>query len=304
MSELESLAQARFLMTGAGGMLGSAFAETIFKQLPGAGVRALEHAQLDVTDRDAMLLQADFKPHFIIHCAARADADACERDPEMCRRVKVGGMQNVILLAQHCGAKVLYPQSFLIFGESDQPLTESAQAKPLSVYGQCKLEAEQLLRAALPDSLMVRMGALFGACARDKNFIGKFFTILLRLRAENKRRCQVGDRIWQPSYTLDLAYNSLLLLALQKQGVYHMASHGQASFFEVARFMVDQLGLATAIDLVPVSAKQVQTQEAARRPFKALLENARLKQEGLDRQRSWRKALQDYLALPYFRVHP
>lgn len=288
--------QKRILITGAAGMLGSAFAEHL--SASGHTVRALTHAALDVTNHEAVLGEADFKPEWIIHCAGIVNADFCEENKETCFLNHVGGTKNIIALAQSTGAKLFYPQSFLIFDGEENPIPETTVPHPLSVYGEAKWEAEQLIRKELPNALVVRMGGFFGGYEKDKNFVGKFAHFLKKSIEEHIAALPVGNRVWQPTYTKDLAKNSSLLLENEKAGVYHMASHGEASFFEVAKAMTEILGVNNKIS---IASSTEEYKEKAKRPVRAIFDNKRLREEGLDRMRSWREALEEYLSEEYFR---
>jgi dTDP-4-dehydrorhamnose reductase len=79
-----------------------------------------------------------------------------------------------------------------------------------------------------------------------------------------------------------------------------MASHGQATFHDLAAACVDELGLAPRFEVRRVAASSMAQREKARRPERAVMENRRLAAEGLERQRPWRDALAEYLARPYF----
>jgi dTDP-4-dehydrorhamnose reductase len=295
------LAGKTIVITGAGGMLGRAFAEAAADH-PQARIIALARTELDVTDRRGVMGLAETSPDVVIHCAADVNADRCEANPDACRAVQVGGTRNVIDLCRRTGAVLMYPQSFLIFDGSSLPITEATPPAPLSVYGRCKLEAETAIRDELPRHLVVRMAGFFGGDEADKNFVGKFARHLRTLLREGATSFDVGDRVWQPTYTLDLARNCLALLARGRTGVYGMASHGEASFFDLAQASVEILGLSSRIEIRKVSAAVVTRAEPAKRPARAVIDNVRLRAEGLDMQRGWRQALAEYLARPYFRA--
>lgn len=291
----------KVLVTGAHGMLGRAFSDVISSRHPQLELLALGHDRLDVCDRDQVLALEQQAPAYIVHCAANVNADYCETHPNECERVQVGGTRHVAELARRTGARILYPQSFLIFDGEQQPITEATAPNPLSVYGRCKWQAEQALREQIPGALVVRMAGFFGGESADKNFVGKFVPHVHRLIGEGVRTYAVGERVWQPTYTLDLAANSLELLLGSREGVYTMASHGEASFLALARACVELLGVAHLITIEPAAAEQVARIDTARRPWRAIMDNQRLRAEGLDRQRPWRDALAQYLAGPYFK---
>lgn len=295
----QSLTGKNILITGANGMLGRAFKEVLRTESV-KQVYALSHAELDVTDRTKVMQLERIQPNVIIHCAADVNAERCEAEPERCRAIQVGGTANIIELAVQTGAQIFYPQSFLIFDGQQLPITEKTIPNPLSVYGQCKLDAEKLILQNLPQALIVRMAGFFGGEENDKNFVGLLTRKLAQLLSEGVSTYQVGDRVWQPTWTVDLARNSILLLNENKSGFYSMATKGEASFYDVAVACVEELGLKKQIQIEKVSAIQVARNEKARRPDRAILENKRMIEENLDRQRPWRVALSEYLARPYF----
>lgn len=301
--QLAPLRALTFLITGAGGMLGRAFREVLGEVLGEVGhgrVHALSRLQLDVSDRDAVMACADLRPDVIVHCGGLALADRCEKEPDLARRSHVEGTRNVASLALATGARVFYPQSVFIFDGSELPVTESSVPAPSFVYGRVKLEAERLLLSQVPETLVVRMAGFFGGDEKDKNFVGKFTRQLDELLDGGGGSLDVGDRLWQPTYTVDLARNTLLLIALQKRGVYHMGALGEASFFDVARACIDELGLADLVQLRRVPSKAFDDAEPARRPARMVTSNDRLVAEGLCHQRDWRDALAEYLRRPWF----
>lgn len=298
--ELAPLEGSRILVTGAEGMLGRAFVEALSTLGTRVRVVALGQRELDVTRREQVLAWAAERPDLILHCGGLALADVCEREPERARNVHVDGSANVAELARATGARVFYPQSVFIFDGTELPVTEHTAPSPTFVYGTVKLEAERLLLATVPDALIVRMAGFFGGEDRDKNFVGQFLRTLHEVRSSGGGDIEVGDRVWQPTYTLDLAANTLVLLAARRSGVYHMGAVGEASFFEVARVCVDELGLSGEITLRQCPSDRFDDAESARRPSRMVTANRRLEAEGLCRQRPWEDALREYLRRPFF----
>ena len=289
------------IVTGASGMLGRAFVESLAEARPDLPVLALSRAALDITDRDAVLSLADRAPGWIVHCAADVDADRCEAQPDEARRIQVGGTANVCDLAARTGAGVLYPQSFLIFDGNTLPIDEETAPNPLSVYGRCKLDAETLLRERLGESaLVVRMAGFFGGEEKDKNFVGKFLRHVRALLDLDKHSFAVGDRVWQPTWTIDLARNCLVLMERGAGGLYTMSCRGEASFYDLARACIAEVGLADSVTIEPTTEARIAADQRATRPARAVMDNRRLRAEGLDRMRPWRAALAEYLARPYF----
>ena len=112
---------------------------------------------------------------------------------------------------------------------------------------------------------------------------------------------EIGDRVWQPTFTKDVAYNSLLLLANNKVGKFCMSSHGSCSFFELTKKILEILGISEIFNILPISAKILAEKEIAIRPLSVIMKNDRLIKESLDRQRKWEISLKEYLSNQYFK---
>lgn len=290
------------LVTGGAGMLGVAFADTAARHgrfLP----LALSRTQLDVRDPDAVMEHIDaVRGGWIIHCAAMVDVKRCAQEPEVARATIVDGARNVVELAKAAHARLLFPQSFLVYSGGEGLIGEDVAPEPLSLYGQLKLEAEEVVSNALADPLIVRMAGFFGGEAADKNFVGRIIPTMHRAMQSGQRTFAVGDRVWQPTWTEDLAENSLHLMEVGAAGVYQMASHGEAAFHEIAQHIVSCLGWGDRLVIESVSAGSVAADETGpeRRPDRAVMACERLRRERRDLQRDWRATLGAYLARPFF----
>lgn len=298
--DLSTLSGQTVLVTGAGGMLGRAFLESLDASVPGARVLAYDHAHLDVADAASVMDLASQRPDIIVHCAGPVIAEQCEREPAMTWRAHVTGTANIARLAHEVSARVLYPQSVLIFDGHELPVTERTQPVPLSVYARAKVEAERVLLATAAEPLVVTMAGFFGGDEMDKNFVGLITRTFEEMLADGRTELEVGDRVWQPTYTLDHAHNCLLLLARGRQGRYMMGSLGEATFHDVASACVDILGLGRRIRILASPSKPFDDHERVKRPARMVVSNDRLDAEGLNRQRPWRDALREYLQRPWF----
>lgn len=288
------------LVTGGEGMLGRAFA-AMAAQFPQFAVMAPGKTELDVR-QPAQL--AAWEPRiaggWIVHCAARVDVEGCAREPDAARETIVQGTINTAQLAARCGARLLYPQSFLTYDGASNPILENETPRPLSFYGELKYAAENGLAACHPDPLLVRMAGFFGGEPADKNFVGRIIPVMKAAIDRGERRFNVGTRRWQPTFTEDLALNCLLLMARGERGSFQMACHGDASFADVAEVIVQALGWQDVLTIDPVDPAAVAGNELGRRPDSAVLAMTRLREAGLDLQRDWRASLFLYLQRPFW----
>ncbi len=214
----------RALITGAGGQLGRALAET-FPQ-----ARALTRADWDVTYPPPPGLEAEL----VLHAAAWTDVDAAEDDPQGAAAVNVGGVQH----AAELGAPlVVWSSDYVFDGAQRRPYVESDAPAPLGAYGRTKLLGEA---AAGDRAWIVRSSWLFGWTS--KNFV----RTMLRLGAERDEVAVVDDQRGAPTYVGHLAGATEEVLRLPF-GVYHVAAAGDCTWAEFAEAIFEEAGLRTRV---------------------------------------------------------
>ena len=297
---LKNLYNKTFLITGGNGMLGNSFLNQLKVNIQNPKIYCLNKFELNVSNFNSFKKYINLKPDFIIHCAGLVNADICEKNKEDGITNILEGTKNIIKYAKINNSKVFYPQSFLIYNDTNETIDENTIPKPLSEYGNLKLESENILLNSLDNIISVRMGGFFGGEEKDNNFVGKITSHISKLIKQGKKEMEIGNRVWQPTFTDDLAYNSLILLANSKRGKYNMASHGSCSFFELTKEILKILDISKTFVLKQIDAEVLSKREIARRPLSVIMQNNRLIQENLDRQRNWKLSLKEYLEKPYF----
>ena len=129
------------VITGAGGQLGRALQDGLASH----EIVALDHAALDITNRDAVRA-AIFTagPDVVIHPAAWTDTVGCERDPERAILVNAEGARNVAEAARDAGAAMLHISTNEVFdGEKRTPYAEDDRTTAINAYGRSKLAGEE-----------------------------------------------------------------------------------------------------------------------------------------------------------------
>jgi dTDP-4-dehydrorhamnose reductase len=240
----------------------------------------LTHADLDVTDRDAVhaAIGAD---NVVINCAAWTDVDGAEEHPDAALRVNRDGARNV---AEAAGTVIYVSTDYVFDGTKGTPYVESDPVNPISQYGRSKAEGERATLAANPRSHIVRTSWLFGLGG------GNFVATMLRLGAERDSVRVVDDQVGQPTYTGHLAYALLDLTEIEDFGVHHVTGQGWCSWYELARYALDKAGL----DCVVEPCTTAEFPRPARRPAYSVLGSERAaRQPWLPR---WQRGVDEYLA--------
>ena len=137
------------LITGGGGQLASDLAALL-----GEDARAYSHAELDVTDADALdRAFAETEPDLVLNCAAFHNVDVCEREPDAAWAVNVKAVRE---LAQR-GARLVHLSTNYVFdGRREEPYGELEPPSPRSIYALTKLAGEYAALAYGDGALVVR----------------------------------------------------------------------------------------------------------------------------------------------------
>jgi dTDP-4-dehydrorhamnose reductase len=239
----------KIYVTGSGGMLGRAVCKVLSND---HSVIGLKHEIFDIVKLEKWLQIAAHqpKPDVIVHCAAFTHVDEAEREEN--RRVLWNtNVESLNALCDVClenQIRLIFPQTFLVLRDQIKfHDANSGAIEPLSLYAKSKWEAEKILKCALPSELrmIVRLGGFFGGGPeRDKNFVGLFLNhILPNAIRDNKSCIHVGDRVWQPTWTNDIA--DIIKWALQQpwREFYQYAASDYATFAELAQAILEIIGI-------------------------------------------------------------
>lgn len=130
----------------------------------------------------------------MIHAAAEASVVRSVADPAHSERVNVRGTANVLALAAEAGARrvVFFSTGGAIYGETPACAPESAPLRPISPYGQHKMEAEGLVRAAGLAHAVLRPANIYGPRQRG-DLEGGVIAIFLRRWRDRKELVVYGD---------------------------------------------------------------------------------------------------------------
>jgi dTDP-4-dehydrorhamnose reductase len=272
------------LVTGAGGQLGHDVA-AVFR---GHELTAATHAELDVTDRDAVMQAVTtLRPHAIVNCAAWTAVDACESDPDRAFAHNALAVRHVAEAARRVGAHVCHISTDYVFdGEKSAPYHEWDTPAPRSVYGASKLAGERELDA---DATIVRTSWVCGE--HGANMV----KTILRVADEREQLAFVDDQRGHPTFTADLAGMIRRLVVDRRPGVFHVTNQGAVSWFEFAQAVMQAAGHDPG-RVRPISTAELDPPRPAPRPANSVLDNAALRLSGIPLLPDFREPLQRLVA--------
>jgi dTDP-4-dehydrorhamnose reductase len=232
----------KILQIGTNGQLGWELLSTC---APLGEVVALDYPDVDLSDSSGLHeLVKSVNPDIIINAAAYTNVDKAESEPEKARAINATGPGILAEEAKKINAVLVhYSTDYVFDGTKGSPYLETDTPKPLSVYGQTKLEGEQAVAASGCVNLVLRTSWVYSM--RQGGFVTK---VLQWARTQEVMRV-VDDQISGPTSARMLAEITALILAQgrddvfgylkEKGGLYHCAGGGSCSRYEWAKAILE-----------------------------------------------------------------
>jgi dTDP-4-dehydrorhamnose reductase len=222
-------------VTGAGGLIGEEIVRVAGRRELPWRVRALTRGDVDLLDYGAV--ESEFKrdkPAVIIHCAALSRSPACERNRDLARRMNIEVTRQLLDLS--AGAPFVFFSTDLIFDGEKGNYTEEDEPNPLMVYGETKLEAEQLLRG-YPEPIVLRISLTGGISrTRDRGFNEE----IENAWKQNKSLNLFTDEFRCPMPAEVPARATWDLLLAKARGCYHLCGKEKLSRHQIGVLMAEK----------------------------------------------------------------
>ncbi len=250
----------RILVTGASGLLGlnlclmnwdshtllgldrGKLHDTPFELIPG-----------DLTDpQTASRLLHTLHPEAVIHTAANANVDLCEKDPAGAQRLNAEIPGILAEAAAKASIRFLHISTDAVFdGANESPYTETDTPNPQSVYAQSKLLGEQNVLSANPAAAVARVN-FFGWSLSGTRSLAEFFYNKL---SAGQPANGFTDVHFCPLFVGDLAQMLIGMLEKDLSGLYHVVGSEALSKYEFGRRIARQFGFDEGL-IRPISVQQ------------------------------------------------
>ena len=265
------------VVTGGEGQLGRALVRWGVRE--GREVVAVGRGDLDVTDEAAVAAAlAQHAPTLVINAAAYTAVDRAETDAAAAFAVNADGAANVARACAAHGVALVHVSTDHVFdGRAARAYVEDDPPAPVNVYGASKAAGERAVRDA--GGTVVRTSWLFAPDGWG------FVPAIVRAARAGAPLRVVADQRSRPT-PVDELVAALVGFGAAPPAIYHCAGAGAASWYDLARAIVDALGLA--VEVTPIATADWPT--AAARPPAAVLDTARAEALGLGLP-SWRPGL-------------
>ncbi len=284
----------KILITGASGFLGRAVAQRldIEAEVVGVGHRHAHGTMRSVDLRDAQAFRSlldEVRPDVVIHCAAYRDPDFCEEEQEEAWRLNVHPVRTLTEgLSAH--ARLVHISTDYVFDGEHPPYDENDKRFPINLYGQSKLEAEDIALGR-DSTIILRIPLLVGCGSsfEESGYIAKTIQAI-----EKHEPMELDDRTMRfPTDIGDVAEVIAFLLNRDAVGVYHYSAVRGQTPYQWTRELADLAGEPKD----HILSKREPVFRAALRPVNSQLAVDRIRALGFERVTDFPEVVGRVLAL-------
>ena len=273
--------QKRLLVTGFGGFV----AGSVVWQAAHSGawdVLAVSHREPIHVPKGVTCVQADLcdharlrdivhsvHPDAVIHAAAKADIDYCQRHPAEAESINAGVPGELARLCAETGAKLVHCSTDTVFDGKKGMYVETDAPHPLNAYAEAKVRAEEAVLNLAPNAVVARLSLVMGlpVLGAGNSFLARMLDDLEHDRPgkflTNEVRTPL-DVITAGRALLELADNDFT-------GIIHLAGSTRGSRYDMACQIARHLGYADSL-IHPINLGAMLGR--APRPPDASLDNA------------------------------
>ena len=231
----------KILVTGANGQLGSEI-KKISATFDEMEFLFTDVAELDITKPEKVAeCLSDFKPEYLINCAAYTNVDKAETDLEFATLLNATAVGILAEQSAKTNCRMIHISTDYVFdGKGPRPYHEDHFVDPQSAYGKTKLDGEILCQKFNPESIIIRTSWLYSA------FGSNFVKTMVRLGNDRPELGVISDQIGTPTNAADLALAVLTIISSVSggekpfvQGIYHYSNEGVASWYDFTKAIFD-----------------------------------------------------------------
>lgn len=189
---------------------------------------------MDILDKEQVsAVLRKYRPDALIHAAAMTNVDMCHEQNEACWDLNVKATAFLASLCETLGIHFIYVSTDFVFDGLNGPYEEGDEPKPVSFYGESKLEGERVAQQMKGDWAIVRTILVYGIL---KDMSRSNIVLWAKGALEKGSPIHVVNDQWRmPTLAEDLAGACLLIVEHKAKGIYHIAGKDMMSIAELVR---------------------------------------------------------------------
>lgn len=217
----------RILLTGVSGLLGINFAQEMMEKheiigvdrgkLVNAPFKILKYDLLEKDTVESILDHA--RPDRVINCAALADLDICEEDPDLAKQLNTDLPRRLARACKTRSIPFAHISTDAVFdGSKNGFYSEEDPPSPVGVYAKTKLDGEWAVLTEYSNAIVARVN-FYGWSLNGRRSLAEFFYNNL---TNNKSMSGFTDVIFCPMLVNDTARILVKMLEREFKGLYHL----------------------------------------------------------------------------------
>lgn len=205
------------------------------------------HTQDLLDEQKVTALFNEIRPDAVIHTAAMANIDVCQKNKEMAEQVNVGITKTIACLCKELGAKMIFCSTDAVFDGTKGNYTESDVPHAVNFYAETKIKAEQIVLSASDKNVVARLALVMGLPV-----IGQGNSFLADTIGKLGKGIQIPfpvNEIRTPIDVITLGSALVELAGNQFGGIIHLSGCTKINRYQMALEIVKTLGYSTELIL-------------------------------------------------------
>lgn len=264
----------QLLATGLSGLVGARLRQV----LQGYSFTDLSlTTKVDITNETQVKSAFEKAPaKWVLHLAAMADVDLCEKEKELAYRINVFGTKNIVTACKDYGKKLIHISTDFVFKGDDQEYFEDSERGGVNYYGETKILGEDEVINGLPqeDFVILRLSHPYKQLINQEQK-KSFFQRMYETLAMEKELAAVSDYYSRPTLIDDIATVIDKLIKLDFHGVLHCVGDSLLSGVEEAETICEVFNFDKSL-IKPVLLDEY-FKDRAKRPHRLNLNNDKIK---------------------------
>ena len=190
----------------------------------------------------------------VIHLAAKTDVIDSVDNPDDTFQTNVQGTQNVLdSCKSNAISKIIVTSSAAVYPNSGNSVNEESTTKPLSPYGQSKLDMEKITIQSKINYAILRLFNVYGK-GQTTGVIANFGKNI----SENNPLTIFGDgKAIRDFIHVDDVVDAIILSMKSTSGIYNIASGNGTSITDLAKLLIESFGKNSKIVYQPARKGEI-----------------------------------------------
>ena len=229
---------------------------------------------LDLVDTEKLSeLFQKIKPDVVIHAAAIANIDFCEKNKSIAEEINVSVTKTLAQLCKDARIKMIHCSTDTVFDGTKGNYREDDQTNPVNFYAETKIKSEEVVLSSSPKNVVARLALVMGLLSREK---GNSFLFDLIEKLKNNEQVKFAvNEIRTPIDVITLGAALVELADNNFAGIIHLSGNTSINRFNMAKQIAIEMNFSPEL-ILPTNSNSIP--DRAPRPNDASMDNSKAKQ--------------------------